>query len=65
MVKALETLPWLNTQEDIERLEIAKEILKERRTKCKGCGEGVLRDQLSHIDLCPTCSEEWVKAATS
>jgi len=33
MVKALETLPWLNAKEDEERLEIAKEILKERRSK--------------------------------
>lgn len=37
MVKALKMLPWLNTAEDIQRLQAAKIVLRdrarERRTK--------------------------------
>jgi hypothetical protein len=33
MIKALQLLPWRNTAEDIERLEAAKIVIKERRKK--------------------------------
>lgn len=68
MVRALETFQWLNTEEDTQRLEIAKEILKERKSEivtCKGCDEEVAKYLLSGIELCPPCTGKWVKAATS
>ena len=61
MVKALEMLPWLNTFEDIERLEIAREILKGRMAKCGKCDNELPKDQLSGINTCPECSEKWVQ----
>lgn len=33
MVKALNMLPYLNTADDLERLEAAKLVLKSRRSK--------------------------------
>lgn len=69
MVKALYMLPWLNTEEEVERRTIAEEILKDRgRAKmglpkversCSKCGTES-GSKLSRLGLCPTCTKAWV-----